>query len=352
MISGVFSIPMTVPGEAALASFVVGPENALVRPLLAAAVSEQPKYNPLVLCGPRGVGKSSLAQILAERRQASLGLRQVLHTTGAELVRALAHAAETNSVADLRTRYQRCDLLLIDDLQALAGKAAAQQFLTTSLDVLLRRGILAIVTLRGLPQADDHLAPGLASRLSGGLVVPLSLPHQLTRREIVRQLAQQLDLRLGEDSLAQLAALGIDRGPSCSVSRLRHTLMQLASAASHGGERIDSALVKQVLASARPADAALFRQTTAAVARHFEITVTELKGKSRQRRIAEARGLAMTLCRELTGASYAQIGRHFGNRDHTTVLHACKKVKAAAARDDDAAHLLAELTAQITAEGL
>ena len=346
MISGLFSLPM--PGAAEPTHFVVGPENALVRTLFGAAAADRPPHNPLVLCGPAGVGKSTLAHLLADERERSRKLTSVVRTTSSDLARALAHAADTNSVADLRTRHHRCDLLLIDDLEKLATRPAAQQYLAATIDVLVRRGVLVIATLRPLPAASG-LSPALASRLSAGLVVPLVPPEALARRELVRQLATQVNLRLPDDLVARLADGG-RRHAQVTAPQLRHTIMQLASAVQHQHERLRPELVAQVLAADDPSVKTVFRQAVAAVARQFEIPVSELKGKSRQQAIAEARSVAMCLCRRLTGASYAEIGRHFAGRDHTTVLHACRKVETLAGLDGDTARLLEELATQIAAD--
>ena len=122
MTTGLFSLPMPAVADPQTAAgrFVVGPENALVRALAEAAAGEHVAYNPLVLCGPSGVGKTTLAHLLADRRTGALHLAHPLAITAADLARSLAHAAETNSVADLRTRHHRCDLLLVDDVHQLA----------------------------------------------------------------------------------------------------------------------------------------------------------------------------------------------------------------------------------------
>lgn len=333
--------------HAAAGSFVVGPENALVRELAQAVTTAAVRYNPLVLCGASGLGKSTLAHLLANRRAQALSLAHCLKTTGADLARALAHAAETNSVADLRSRHQRCDLLLVDDVHQLANRSAAQQFLAATLDALVRRGVLVLVTLPQLPQSIDGLLPMLASRLNAGLIVPLAPPEELARREIVRQLAERLELRLSGDSLAQLADAHGRRGTALTVPRLRSTLLQLASASTHGRQENGLALVAQVLDAQRPEAKAVVRQAIATVAKHFALSMAEVKGKSRQQTTVEARSLAMYLSRELTDLTLAQIGRLFGNRDHTTVLHAYRKIATLVGSDAATARLVQELKDQI-----
>lgn len=351
MISGLFSIPIDRPKttsarpSGAEGRFIVGPENALVRELVRAVTSATPTYNPLVIYGASGLGKSTLAHLLADQWQRNHpAAKSVLRTTAADLARALADAADTNSVADLRARHHRCDLLLIDDLHQLADRPAAQQFLTTTIDTLTRRGALVIATLRRLPGETASLLPQLASRLSAGLIVPLVPPADEARAEIVRELATQLDVPLASDVISRLASSGRKRLAATTVPQLRHALLESASAAEHAGRggsplEDDSANSKQC-----------FRQISAVVARHFELTVSDLKGPSRRQHVVEARAAAMYLCRSLTDASLAAVGRHFGGRDHTTVIHACQKIEQRARRELPFSRVLSDLATQINTQ--
>jgi chromosomal replication initiator protein len=319
--------------------FIAGPENALVSELAAAAASDPLSYNPVVLCGPIGVGKTSLAHALAALRRDWLQLTSVIATTGSDLVRALAHAIEADDTADFRSRHQQCDLLLIDDVHQLIGKAAAQQFLLAAIDVVLGRGALVIATLRQLPQATAGLAPALASRLAGGLVVPLAPPGQLARRELVRQAASRIRLPITDDVVDRIAGEDKPLARFLSSAQMRHAVLQLAADAPcdlENQSRQDAKLV--------------CKQAAVAVARQSGLTLAELRGKSRRQAIADARGLAMYLVRRLSGASYAEIGRHFGHRDHTTVLHACNKFAGLVANDDATRRFATELESQIAAE--
>lgn len=319
--------------------FIAGPENALVRELAAAATSDPLLANPLVLCGPLGVGKSSLAHALAALRRERLQLTSVIATTGSDLVRALAHAIEADDAADFRMRHQQCDLLLIDDVQQLVGKAAAEKFLLAAIDGLLSRGALVIATLPQLPQATAGLAPALASRLAGGLVVPLAPPGLLARRELVRQAASRAGLPITDDVVERIASENKPRAHSISPREMRHAVLQLAADAPCDLENQPHADAKIVC-----------KQSAVAVARQSGLSLAELRGKSRRQAIADARGLAMYLARQLCGASYAQIGKHFGHRDHTTVLHACNKFAGLIATDDATCRLAKELESQIAAD--
>lgn len=341
--------PGNLPATGSNRTFIAGAENALVRSLVAAAIETSPAFNPLVLCGASGVGKTSVASALAAMRREKLGLKQVISTTGSDLYRGLANAIDSDASGDFRSRFHRCEVLVIDELQRLAGKPAAQQFLVAALDALVKRGSLVIATLPRLPQNTDGLSPALVSRLSGGLIVTLQSPGSEARRRLVQLAAEEFDLPLTDAAVAQLAGLGeqLSLGSLSTAPRLRQAVMQLAANAS-GSSKTHPRMPAVDPTAADPK--ATFRETTVVVARHFDLTLSELKGKSRQQHIADARALAMFVARRLTGSSYARIGRFFGGRDHSTVLHACQKTERRLASDDAAHRLLDELVAHISTQ--
>jgi chromosomal replication initiator protein len=331
--------------------FIAGPENAVVRSLAEAAADDPLPYNPIVLCGGSGVGKTSLAHALAARRRDALGLKSLVATSGTDLARALAHAIETDSVADLRTRHQRCDILLIDDLQRLATKPAAQQFLLAALDVLLRRGALVIATMRQLPQLTAGLDPALSSRLTSGLVARVAPPGPLARRELVRHFAATVELPLPDSLVAQLAGRDGDvRHRFTTAPKLRQAVLQLALSSKSQLRPVRQSQVARLLSPKAPESKQVIRRTLAAVSRHYGVPVADLKGKSRQQAVSDARSMAMHLARRLTAASFAEIGRQFGTRDHSTVLHACKKMLKLLEDCDETRRLADELAMQIAAD--
>jgi chromosomal replication initiator protein len=319
-------------------------------PVLAeAAIAHPPTYNPIVLCGPSGVGKTALAHALAGLRARQQPACSVVGHAGVDLARALAHAIETDATADFRGRHHRCDLLLVDDVEQLAEKPAAQQFLLSTIDALLHRGALVIVTaksVRGL-LADSGLLPGLVSRLAGGLVVTLAPPGPLARQALIRQLAAQANLPLDDASVATLAGAGRSRSALTTPRQLRHAVLQLAAEAEVTQSPVPAERVARLVAASQPQARAVCRRVTQAVARHFGLAVSELKGKSRLRTVVEARSLAMYLTRRLTGASYAEIGRYFTGRNHTTVLHACRKIATLVEDDEPTRQRIEALAAEL-----
>jgi chromosomal replication initiator protein len=143
-------------------------------------------------------------------------------------------------------------------------------------------------------------------------------------------------------------AAPVERGVGPTPAGLRRLMLRLASAVQHGGQHVGPQTIDRLLAAQRPESASVARCISAAVARHFGITAGQLKGKSREQTIARARCLAMYLCRQHTDLTFAQIGRLFGRRDHSTVLHACRKAADLAAGDPLAIQALTELSAALT----
>ena len=329
-------------------SFFAGPENALVCSLRTTVESAFVEYNPVVLYGPPGAGKSSIAQSLVAQRRQKLDLAEVISTTADDLARGLAHAVDTASVADFRARHHRCDLLFIDDVHHLKGRPAAQQFLLTTLDALVRRGSLMVCTMRQSPQATPGLSPQLASRLSAGLVVRVSLPGPLARQKLVEQFAHQVGCQLDALEMNRIACCDAEsNGPYLTAASLKRAVLKRAARREFGS---NTEIPTPPDSPDQPADnAAICRQITSVVAKHFRLTMAELKSKSRRQAIADARSLAMFLTRRLTGASYTEIGRHFGNRDHTTVLHACRRISKSTDRDEYLRNLADELASQVAA---
>jgi chromosomal replication initiator protein len=365
VISGIFSIPLAASslsetdrsagsraasrsGATGASAFLAGPENSLVRILAEAVEAEALRYNPIVLVGGTGLGKSSLLEALVQRRQAAWPALQEISTSAADFVRTYNHAYETKSLGDWRTRHQRAGILAIDDVHRLANKANPQLELITAIDMLARRGSLVLLTMRRQPAEVRGLLPALVSRLSMGLIVPLALPDAAVRRAMVEQLARQLEIQLEPEVVHRLADAPQGKRPVFATPvQLRHAVLQLAHLAKTSAANIDVQLVDQLVRHHQPETKGTLRQVSSAVAKHFQLSMNDLKGESRQQGVVRARSLAMYLCREITGASYAEVGKFFGGRDHTTVLHACRKIDGQLASDAALRELADDLTTQL-----
>ncbi|HTN77732.1 MAG TPA: DnaA/Hda family protein [Pirellulaceae bacterium] len=345
MVSGTFSIPLGLIGETdaaprirqalsglgsslGLREFIAGEENQLVRVLLPTLERAEHSFHPLLLCGPTGAGKTMLACGLAQRYKELHPAAKTLIITGADFARAYATAVETAGVADFRKKFLSLSLVVLDDIQHLAQKPGAQQEWRHLLDALADRDVLVIVTSRHAPGELVEFTPDLRSRLSAGLVVPLAWPAIDTRREMIARFFAARRQVLPEPCIERLATQV--SGPP---SRLFAMLSQLLHTASVDQRVLDLTLINELLAEQATAHEPTARMIIAAVAKQYRLKVSELRGSSRRQTIADARGVAMLLLRELTKQSYREIGKHFADRDHTTVLHACQKTLSHLATD-------------------
>jgi chromosomal replication initiator protein len=356
LFSGLFSLPLLPADTAAeparnhaseaTQTFVAGEENALIRRLATAVSCAEIPYSPVALYGAADTGKTTVARALVALRESQFSASNSMLISSADLARELAHAVDSQSVNDFRSQFQRCDILFVDDIDRLVGKPAAQQFLLSTLDALIRRKSLVIVTLRKPPSTNGGLLPQLVSRLMGGLVVELARPGPLARRELIADVASRIGLRLTETTISDLAQCKQGDAESyLSALALRRRVLELAADNEFGRPK------KRHNDSESLRRKAICRRAMAVAAKHFGFTMGELKSKSRRQALADARGLAMFVCRRVSGASFAEIGEHFGRRDHTTVLHACQKYEAIIGDDESTRRLADEFAAQIVGHG-
>jgi chromosomal replication initiator protein len=355
VVSGVFSIPLDVDRTESqplagdelrpafpLREFISGSENALARVADEALLRDDPQLNPLVVYGDSGTGKSHLCLGLVARWKHEHPRAKTLVTPASDFARAYSSAIDADALEDFRRMYRRLDLALLENLQELAGKDAAQHELLVLLDDWLRRSRRVLVTSAKLPAETVGLAPALVSRLMSGLLVPLTRPTVEPRKVILRQLAAAHRLHLDDDALALLAEQLDTAVPALHSAVL--TLKQRAN----GKQAVDLEDATAFLANGEANPELTLRSITTRVARYYKLRSADLKGPTRRRAVVQARGVAMYLARQLTDKSLDEVGRHFGGRDHTTVLHACRKTGSLLAADAATRKAIDELTAQLT----
>jgi chromosomal replication initiator protein len=344
VVNGVFSIPLEqhasaegrsggkngVPARGAgLCEFIAGPENRLaglaVRAVLEASTSD---YNPMVLYGPPGSGKSHLARGAADWWRQAYPHSVVVCVTAGELAEQYAAAVHDSDVDAWRTELRKADLVVLEDLSQLAGKKSAQQELWRTIDAVCQRGGFVLITSRTLPNHMTSLVPALRSRLSAGLSVLLSLPGPSARQAILEKLAAARGVRLPKKAVQALA-----EGLSVPVPALIAALMELELAARADGDEIDLERVKRYVGSFGRSEPLTIRGIAVLTAKHFGLKLADLKSPQRRQAIVCARGVAIYLTRQLTESSLEQIGAFFGGRDHTTVLHGYRRTEKLVKRD-------------------
>ncbi len=305
-------------------SFLAGPENRLALAAVRAVLANKhPEYNPVVFYGPSGTGKSHLAHGLARacggrrRRRDSL-----ICTTAADFARALVDAIETQAMDDFRSRYRQASLLVVEDVSHLAGKEAAQRELLYTVDAMVAAGRWMVVTSRMAPGQMQEMLPGLRYRLTAGLTVPLAPPGPDARLAILRELAAARGLDMPAAVIRILAD-----GMNGTVPELLGALMELEMWEQMEASTVDTEAARRYLTQRDGAHQPALKRIALLTARSFSLKVADLRSSSRRRAVVTARGVAMYLARQLTHNSLQQIGRYFGGRDHTTVLHGCRQME-------------------------
>lgn len=310
--------------------FVVGPSNELAYSA-ALAVAEKPSrtFNPLFLWGGVGLGKTHLISAIAHRFLAGGTRRRIAFLSAEEFMNQMIAALRQDQMRAFRDRFRDLDLLVVDDVEFLAGKERTQEEFFHTFDALFTAGKQVVLTSDQPPQAIPQLADRLRSRFEGGLNADIRPPTKATRLEIVRSKAADQKVELGD----AVAALIVERSGE-SVRELEGALTRVLAWAELRNMPIDEASVARLLA---PVSRAPGRVSIAHVlettGKYFGIAVDDLRSHGRERAIADARQIAMFLCRTLCDCSYATIAEAFNGRDHSTIVYAVNRVEKRRPRD-------------------
>ena len=330
--------------------FVIGPSNRLAH-AAALAVAEMPSqaYNPLFIYGPPGLGKTHLLHSVGNYVAAFGGGLSVRYATAEEFTNSFLNALVTRNLDDFKARFRGVDLLLIDDVQFLERKARTEEELFHTFNALYDAGSQLVITCDRLPGDLGDLEDRLRERFAAGLVTDIERPDPATRLAILRKRAAHDNVEVTDEALEVLA----ERVTS-NVRALEGALIRLVAYGSLTGRVLDHALAADVLArlgvalsTTRAVSIADVQDATCA---HFGLSRNELLSRSRAERCVWPRQAAMYLCKELTAHSLPTIARAFDGRDHTTVLHACKRVAAHIAVSPPAYADIEALTATLTAQ--
>ena len=315
-------------------SFVVGPSNRMAHAACMAvaesadSIHNSRSYNPLFLYGGVGMGKTHLLHAIGNAAQEK-GL-YVLYVSSEEFTNDLVEAIRNRSTAAFRERYRRADVLLVDDIQFIAGKESTQEEFFHTFNTLHGQDKQIIMSSDRPPKAMVTLEERLLSRFEWGLTVDIQPPDMETRIAILRTKAERSGRQVPPEILDSIA-----RQIQSNIREMEGALTRVLAYADLSGQALTPELVNTALADLLPNRSTIEpNQILTAVAAAFGLSTERLIGRDRTREVALPRQIAMYLLREEINISLPQIGAQLGGRDHTTVMYACDKVNDLIERDD------------------
>ncbi len=327
-------------------SFVRGPNNQFAHAAaLAVAQSPAKTYNPLFLYGSVGLGKTHLMQAIGQRIASPRKNAKVFYLSSERFTNEFIDAIQNSTLVKFRKRYRQADILLIDDIQFLAGKERSQEEFFHTFNTLFDGHKQIVLSSDRPPSEIANLEQRLVSRFDWGLTAELQPPDVETRLAILRKKAQTFEIKLPDRVLEFLA-----ERIRTNVRRLEGALMRVASYASLSGRELNTETIENLLKDILQEEARRaisIDQIQRRVAEHYDVRLADMTSKRRPANIAFPRQIAMYLARELTKSSLAEIGESFGGRDHGTVLHAHRLVKQKIATDEKTRLVVSLLDSQL-----
>ena len=306
-------------------SFVEGKSNQLA---FAAArqVAENPggSYNPLFIYGGVGLGKTHLMHAVGHAMREKNPEAKIVYLHSERFVADMVKALQLKAIDEFKRFYRSVDALLIDDIQFFSGKERSQEEFFHTYNALLEGGQQMILTCDRYPKEIDGVEERLKSRFGWGLTVAVEPPELETRAAILMNKAEQAGMDLSKD-----AAFFIAQRIRSNVRELEGALKRVMAHAQFTGRVIDIDLIRESLKDLLALQDKLVTidNIQRVVADYYKLKMSDMLSKRRSRSVARPRQLAMSIAKELTSHSLPEIGESFGGRDHTTVLHACRKVK-------------------------
>lgn len=306
-------------------NFVVGKSNEFCNACcMAVAANIGRVYNPLFIYGGVGLGKTHLLQAIGHTVLEKNKNANVLYLTSEKFVNSLINSLQHGAMPSFRQKYRNLDVLLLDDIQFIAGKERTQEEFFHTFNSLFELKKQIVITSDKFPKDMKNLEERLRSRFAWGLIADIQPPELEIKIAILKKIAKKNNIDLGEEVAAFLA-----NKIKSNIRELEGCLIRVMAYASLTGKKIDIDFAAETLKgiydeAVKTVD---IRQIQKAVCDFYGIKLSEIKSKSRSKNIAMPRHVASYLCREYTKSSLPEIGRSFGGRDHTTVMHSVAKMK-------------------------
>jgi chromosomal replication initiator protein len=314
-------------------TFIVGPSNQFAH-AACRAVAEAPSrsYNPLFIYGGVGLGKTHLMHAIGHYVVTHLKTLNLTYISSERFMNEMINAVRYDRILDFRERYRSVDVLLVDDVQFLAGKEGTQTEFFHTFNALYDSQKQIVISSDCPPHEIPQLEERLRSRFEWGLIADIQAPDLETKTAILKRKAETEGVPLPDN-----VAIYIAGKIKSNIRELEGSLIRLIAYASLTRSEITLALAQDVLRNVLQNDdrAVTIESVQKAVADHYSLKVAELKSKNNSKSVAMPRQIAMYLCKALTNASLPEIGKSFGGKHHSTVIHSVRKVEALRQKDGD-----------------
>ncbi|MCH1404292.1 MAG: chromosomal replication initiator protein DnaA [Candidatus Nanopelagicales bacterium] len=330
-------------------TFVIGSSNRFAH-AAAVAVAEQPAraYNPLFIYGGSGLGKTHLLHAIGHYTRTLYKGTHVRYVSSEEFTNEFINSIRDDKASVFQRRYRETDVLLVDDIQFLSGKVQTQEEFFHTFNTLHNANKQIVVTSDLPPKQLQEFEDRMRSRFEWGLITDIQPPDLETRIAILRKKTKQERLVAPPEVLEYIASK-----ITTNIRELEGALIRVTAFASLNRQPVDLTITEVVLKDLLPSETGpeiTAAQIMAASAQYFGVTVDDLCGSSRSRVLVTARQIAMYLCRELTDLSLPKIGQAFGGRDHTTVMHADRKIRHLMAERRSLFNQVTDLTSRIKSQ--
>ena len=327
-------------------SFIVGDNNRFARAAaLAAAESPGDVYDPRLIYGGVGLGKTHLMQAIGNYVHENNPEKRILYMTSETFMNEMINAIQQKSTYEFRAKLRMVDVLLVDDIQFIAGREATQQEFFNTFNELHNENKQIVLTSDKPPKDIQRLEERLCSRFEWGLVADIQAPDEETRNAILREKVRQEKFEVPDEVISMIA-----REIKSNVRELEGCLTRLVAYSNMTQQPITLELsqtaLKEIIDS-RKVKIITAEMIMQSVSDYYNVTLSEMVGPTRKREITIPRQVAIYLTREMTGMSLPQIGTVFGGRDHTTILHSCKVMENTVRDDPGMRNLVNSIKRQI-----
>jgi chromosomal replication initiator protein len=312
-------------------SFVVGSSNQFAH-AASLAVAEAPakSYNPLFIYGGVGLGKTHLLNAIGNLTLEQRKVESIAYVSSEQFTNEVINSIRYDRMAEFRSRYRNTDILLVDDIQFIAGKERTQEEFFHTFNTLYESHRQIVITSDLFPKEMPSIEERLRSRFEWGLIADIQPPDLETKIAILKKKAETERVNLSDD-----VALFLATNIRTNIRELEGSLIRLGAFSSLTGQRVTMDLARSVLRDTLTEKEKVIsvEDIQKRVTEQFQIKLAEMRSKRRTKNLVYPRQIAMYLCRELTQLSFPEIGRNFGGKDHTTVMHACRIINEQKGKD-------------------